>query len=117
MIAYKLFRLMKDKSLAPLFINPKLRLETGIWMEAEDHPTKGFAHRVGWHCCFKPIAPHLSMKTKGGSDRIWVQVEVEDWKKYDRPECQGGAWVLANRLKVIKRLPEILDTIGTNFNN
>lgn len=98
--AYKLVRKLKDGSLAPLFINQRLRLTFDEWLEAEDHPTKGFAHRPGWHCCFTQHAPHLSEK-----DRVWIEVEVEDFTKYDRPESQGGAWILANRMKVIRELP------------
>lgn len=97
MKGYKLFRLMKDGSLAPLFINKKQRITPGQWLPAEDHPTKGFAHRPGWHCCLKPEAPHLSKK-----GRVWCEVEFEDFTLHDRPECQGGQWVLANRLKVTR---------------
>ena len=96
MIAYKLVRKMKNGSLAPLFINKKLRLPIGKWLEAENHPTKGFQERMGWHCCFKPVAPHLSEK-----GRTWIKVEVTGWKSYDRPESQGGSWILADRMKVI----------------
>lgn len=99
MKAYKLVRQMKDGSLSPLFINKTSRLPIGEWMQAEDHPTKGFAHRPGWHCCFKPIAPHLSEK-----DRVWVEVEVLDYAVYNRPESQGGSWVLAQRMKVTRIL-------------
>lgn len=93
---YKLFRLRKDGSLGPLFINRKLRIPIGEWMEAEDHPKKGFAHRPGWHCCMVPNAPHL--KTSEG--RVWAQCTVEQYKIYDRPKSQGGQWVLAKRLRV-----------------
>jgi hypothetical protein len=50
MIAYKLFRKLKDGSLAPLFINKKTRIPLNKWLDAEPHPTKGFAFRKGWHC-------------------------------------------------------------------
>jgi hypothetical protein len=99
MIAYKLIRKMKDGSLAPLFINKKSRIPIGEWLEAENHPTKGFSVRKGWHCTLTPVAPHLSEK-----GRVWVQVEVEDTELYNRPESQGGMWVLAQRMKVIKEL-------------
>ncbi len=85
MKAYKLVRLRKDGSLGSLFINRKDRLSIGEWREAEDYPTKGYAHRPGWHCCFKPEAPHLSER-----DRVWVEVEVDDYKVFKRPESQGG---------------------------
>jgi hypothetical protein len=96
---YKLMRVRKNGTLGSLFINKKVVIPIGVWLQAELYPTKGFAVRKGWHCCFQPIAPHLS--TKG---RVWVECEVENWTKYDRPKSQGGAWVLANRMIVTKIL-------------
>lgn len=95
-VAYKLFRRRKDGTLGPLFINASQRIPVGEWLTAEDHPTKGFAHRPGWHCCLTPEAPHLKM-TK---DRVWAQVTVEDFEFHQRPESQGGRWLLAKRLRV-----------------
>lgn len=97
MIAYKLVRKMKDGSLSPLFINKKVRLPSNEWMEAESHPTKGFAFRQGWHCTLTPSAPHLSTK-----NRVWIKVEIEDFEYYDRPESQGGTWVLAQKMKILE---------------
>lgn len=99
MIAYKLVRKMKDGSLSSLFINKRGRLPLGIWLQAESHPTKGFAYRKGWHCTLQPVAPHLSTK-----DRVWVEVEIRDTEFYDRPESQGGTWVLAQQMKVLREL-------------
>jgi len=99
MTAYKLVRKMKDGSIAPLFINKKIRLPFNKWMDAESHPTKGFAFRKGWHCCLETNAPHLSKK-----NRVWVEVEIDDYEYYKRPESQGGTWVLAQKMKVIKEL-------------
>lgn len=99
MIAYKLVRKMKDGSLSPLFINKKSRLVLGEWMEAEDVPTKGFKHRKGWHCALEPKLPHLTM-----NGRVWIEVEVEDYKLHNRPKSQGGEWVLAQKMKVNKIL-------------
>jgi len=99
MIAYKLVRKMKDGSISPLFINRKLRLEYDIWYGSECHPTKGFAVRQGWHCCALPIAPHLTEK-----NRVWVEVQVEDFEKYSRPESQGGSWILADNIKYIREV-------------
>jgi len=96
MLAWKLFRLMKDGSIAPLFINKRLRLELNKWYEAECIPTKGFAVRKGWHVTAKPIAPHLSKK-----GRIWKQVEIKDYTVLQRPETQGGTWYLANKMRII----------------
>ena len=102
MKAYKLVRQLKDGSLAPLFINKRMRIEMGKWLEAESHPTKGFAHRPGWHCTLSPSAPHLSMNPKGCSPRVWVEVEIDDYEFFERPESQGGKWALANRIKFNK---------------
>ena len=99
MIAYKLMRI-KDGKLHPLFINRRQEIPIGKWMKAECHPTRGFAVRTGWHCCFKMLAPHLKKSLANGEQRVWVECEVQDWKSYDRPESQGGAWVLAQRMKV-----------------
>lgn len=104
MIAYKLIRQMKDGQLSPLFINKKSRIPVGEWLEAEHHPTKGFAERQGWHCTLKPIAPHLVETPKKGTPRVWVKVEIEDFEYYNRPESQGGTWVLAQRMKVLEIL-------------
>lgn len=99
MKAYKLIRKMKDGSLSPLFINKKSRIPVGVWMDAELNPTKGFAVRKGWHCTLTPEAPHLSKK-----NRVWIEVEVYDFEYFNRPESQGGTWVLAQRMKIIKEL-------------
>ena len=100
MKAYKLFKLRADGTLGPLFINASQRIPEGVWLKSEDHPTKGFAHRPGWHCTLKPEAPHLKMNSK----RIWCEVEVCETKLYNRPESQGGTWVLAEWLKITRRL-------------
>lgn len=99
MKAYKLVRKLKDGSLAPLFINKKSRLPIGVSMVAEPHKTKGFAFRPGWHCTLTPSAPHLSTK-----NRVWVEVEVEDFEIHSRPISQGGSWLLAQKMTIIKEL-------------
>ena len=101
MKAYKLLRI-KDGKLFPLFINRNVETPIGVEMIAECHPTKGFAIRKGWHCCFKPVAPHLKMHLSNGEQRVWVECNVEDWESYDRPESQGGAWVLAQKMTIIR---------------
>ena len=97
MEAYKLVRKMSDGSISPLFINKKSRLPLNKWMKAESYPTKGFAYRKGWHCTLKPIAPHLSTK-----NRVWIKVDIKDYEFYNRPESQGGTWVLAQKMKILK---------------
>jgi len=98
-IAYKLFRKRKDKTLAPLFINKKQVIILNEWLKAEEHQTSGYAFRPGWHCCVEPLAPHLSEK-----DRFWFKVEVEDFIYFKRPASQGGVWVLAQRMKVLEEI-------------
>lgn len=101
-IAYKLMRVKKDGKLYPLFINKTVATPIGVWLEAECHPAKGFAVRQGWHCCFSMNAPHLKRNLASGERRVWVKCLVEDYTTYDRPESQGGSWILANKMKVLE---------------
>lgn len=101
-IAYKLFRERKDGTLGPLFINRKLVVEPNKWMDAECHPTKGFAVRPGWHCTLFTVAPHLKTEWKSGEIRKWFKVEVSGITTFQRPGSQGGTWVLAEKLKVLE---------------
>ena len=98
MIAYKLFRVLKNGEITPLFINKTKRLPLKEWMEAEPHLTKDFKFRPYWHCTSKPIAPHLSMK-----NRAWYEVEIKDFKEMNRPNNQGGLWYLSNNLRIIQK--------------
>lgn len=102
MIAYKLLRKGKDGLLYPLFINKKNPTTFGEWIKAECFPTKGFAVRKGWHCCLLPYAPHLKMELASGEKRVWVEVEIKNYEFYERPESQGGTWVLAQDMKVLR---------------
>ena len=99
MTAYKLVRKRKNGTLAPLFINARMTLPIGVPLKSECHPTNGFAVRQGWHCTAKPVAPHLSPK-----GRVWVEVEIEDYTEFRRPESQGGLWFLADRMTVVREL-------------
>lgn len=94
---WKVFRKRKDGTLGPLFINARLRVPVGKWMKAEAHKTKGFAFRPGWHATIEKNAPHL--RTTG--DRVWCRVKLSGITYYNRPESQGGTWVLAKNLMVI----------------
>jgi hypothetical protein len=98
---WKLFRQRKDGSLGPLFINRKLRVPVGEWLPAEDHPTKGFAHRPGWHATSQPIAPHLK-EDPAHETRVWKMVELTGVKPIHRPASQGGTWFLADALRVVE---------------
>ncbi len=99
MIAYKLFKLRKNGTIGPLFINVRLVIDLGAWLEAEDHPTKGFAHRPGWHCGDTPEAPHLSER-----GRRWFKVEIKDFYRFPRPKHQGGEWLIAQRMRVLEEV-------------
>ena len=96
-IVYKLFRQRKDGSLGPLFIGASQRIPLGEWLQAEDIPTKGYAHRPGWHAGFLPEAPHL---TEAG--RVWAECEIPvgGYYRFPRPAHQGGEWVIAEAIKV-----------------
>jgi hypothetical protein len=99
MIAYKLFKQRKDGSLGPLFINRKQLLIVGGSYEAEEHPTKGYAFRPGWHVCAKKSAPHLSEK-----NRVWAEVSISQYTAHKRPESQGGLWYTAKYMTINKVL-------------
>ncbi len=100
--AFKLVRLKKDGTIGTLFIVRGQAMPFGEWLQAEENPTKGFAVRRGWHCTFTKHAPHLKKDLKSGEHRVWVEVEVEDYVTYERPESQGGAWILAEKMKIIR---------------
>lgn len=95
MITYKLFRQRKDGTLGPLFINATLRVPIGTWLPAEDHPTRGYAHRPGWHVGEMPHAPHLSE-----NGRVWCECTIGNYYRFKRPTNQGGEWLIADRLRV-----------------
>lgn len=96
--AYKLCTKRKSGTLGPLFINRPQVFTFNEWMPAEAFRVKGFAYRPGWHCSYKPYAPHLSTK-----DRTWIEVLVRDFREFQRPEAQGGMWLLSNQM-LIKRI-------------
>ena len=102
MKCYKLMKQRKDGSLGSLFINAKEKYQLNKWMDAEFIPTKGFADRYGWHCTLGTAnAPHLKRELKSGEKRVWVEVDVDGVELYNRPESQGGTWVLASKMKII----------------
>jgi hypothetical protein len=97
MLAYKLFRKRKNGTLGPLFINRPQIIIPNMWLPAKAYKTKGYSYRPGWHCCYKPNAPHLKME-----GRVWCLVEIEDWVEIYRPESQGGLWYLSQWIKLLK---------------
>ena len=102
MVGYKLVRRRKNGTLGPLFINRSLVLRLRVRYTAENHPTKGFAVRPGFHICSKPTAPHLSKK-----GRVWIKVRFSDFASHKRPVCQGGLWYVANSMTVLKVLNSV----------
>lgn len=100
MIGYKLFRKRKDGTYGPLFINRKQRLLRGITYAAEEHPTKGFAFRPGWHVCSKRDAPHL----RQDGDRVWCRVHFTKAAEINRPASQGGVWYLGSHLTILEEV-------------
>lgn len=103
--AYKLFNLRKDGSIGPLFINRKLRIPVGKWIIAENHQTKGYAKRPGWHASILPKAAHLAQGSKiSRGSRVWGRVELTGVKQWRRPSFQGGMWYIAERMRVLELL-------------
>lgn len=99
--AYKLCRKLKSGEITPLFINKTLRIPFDEWLEAEEHPTKGYKFRPHWHCMSEPSAPHLTEK-----NRVWVEIEMKEYKEMQRPESQGGTWYLADIVKFLRILDD-----------
>jgi hypothetical protein len=96
---YKLFRLRKDGTLGPLFIGRRQKIRPGEWLKAEDIPTKGYAHRPGWHSGLTPSAPHLTEK-----GRVWCECDAKGCYSFARPKHQGGMWIISNWIRVNKIL-------------
>lgn len=98
MVAYKLFRKLKDGSITSLFINKTQKLPLDVWLNAESYPTKGYALRPFWHCVDKiENVKHLSIK-----NRVWAEIEMLDYTTMKRPKNQGGIWYLAKQIKINK---------------
>lgn len=111
MTVYKLVAQYRDGSCHPLFIDRKRAFTFGEWMHCRNVPIKGFALRSaddseqigGWHCTFRTLAPHLAEELKSGEKRVWIECEAKGLtKRYERPESQGGAWVLVEWLRPIR---------------
>lgn len=139
MIGYKLFRIKKTRpgELFPLFIDKTRSVPIGKWVSAENIPTRGYAIRPGWHLGCLPKADHL-LKRDGTfpENRVWTKVyfvseidyndfvsesKTNDMKNvpingfyyFKRPKHQGGYWIIADKIKVIKILsPEEIENIN-----
>jgi hypothetical protein len=102
-IAYKLLRVRSDGTLGTLFINRQQVIPFNQWLQAGEYKTKGYALRPGWHATLKPEAPHLKMQLANGEVRQWYMVELINERVYNRPESQGGTWVLGSAMRVMKK--------------
>ena len=79
---YKLFEMDTHGNLYALFIDKKTIMPVGELLKAENHPTKGFANRPGYHIGQIPSAPWLmsadmtykSQRSKHWK-RVWAEVE------------------------------------------
>jgi hypothetical protein len=101
MNGYKLVRKRADGSYGPLFIHTSERWHLGDTVHAGDHPTKGYAHRPGLHAMAEPRAPHMNEHAPG---RVWVEVDLQDVRTFDRPRAQGGTWYLADQMTILREV-------------
>lgn len=139
--AYKLFRTLKTRpGLYPLFIGKTEAVPLNEWIDAKFIPTKGFAHRPGWHAGILPIAPHLrSKENRIQPNRVWARVAMpadRNWQeiadnsptkdirdrvptaghyRFSTNKLQGGAWIIGGALMIEKVLTnDEVSTILTN---
>ena len=74
-------------------------------MAKSDLPHPGLFHRPGFHCVHAPKAPHIKMKLRNGETRIWTKVKLSGWvTPHVRPDCQGGLWYTAEKMRIMKEL-------------
>ena len=98
-VGFKLLRKRANGTLGSLFINRKEIIPVGQWMQAEEHRTKGYYFRPGWHIMLTKSAPHLTEK-----GRVWARVAYADFETLIKPESQGGKWALAQKMMVLEVL-------------
>jgi hypothetical protein len=83
--------------LGPLFIERSRVLPVGKWMKSNDVPTRGYAHRPGWHSTPEMHAPHLSL-----NGRVWAKCEIADFYQLPRSERFGGIWYISDWMKILE---------------
>ncbi len=80
---YKLFEQDPEGNLYALFIDKKVVMPTDVWLKAENHPTKGFSPRPGYHIGEGiPSAPWLMSfdgTYKSQRSKYWRRVWAEVW--------------------------------------
>lgn len=118
--AYKLFRVNEKKpgQLFPLFIGKNEPVETGIWYDADDIPTSGFASRPGWHAGDLPMATHIGEKSKSGlkapdrrpANQVWAEISMsadKDWQpEANKRGTNKKGVVIAARADIKDQIPE-----------
>lgn len=85
---YKLFEQDSKGNLYALFIDKKTVMPVGEWLKAENHPTKGFGLRPGYHIGEGiPSAPWLMSfdgTYKSQRSKYWKRVWAEVWYVADK---------------------------------
>lgn len=133
---YKLFEMDTNNNLYPLFIDKKTIYPIGRWINAENHPTKGFARRPGIHAGEICSAPWLmsadgtykSQRSKHWK-RVWCEVECNTTVDYTpivenlpkkcftdkipengcykfRETGCNRTWLITDKIKIIRILDE-----------
>ena len=79
-IGYKLFEMDTNNNLYPLFIDKRTAYPIGEWIQAENHPTKGYAKRPGLHVgqiCSAPWLMSADGTYKSQRSKYWKRVWCE----------------------------------------
>ena len=104
---YKLLEMdVRTGSLYPLFIGKDRITAVGVWLPAEDIPTRGFSHRPGWHVNVSyPFAPQLldrsgryASRRGNHFKRVWCEVSYAMDIDYSAELRRTGARDLGNRI-------------------
>ena len=133
---FKLFEMDNMGNLYPLFIDKKTSYPIGVWINAGNHPTKGYAARPGLHTGQIPSAVWLmsangTYKSQRGKSwkRVWCEVEYNATVDYtsvveqlpkkcfvDKVPENGfykfretgcnRIWIITDRIKITKILTE-----------
>lgn len=87
-VGFKLFEQDSRGNLYALFIDKKTVMPVGEWLKAENHPTKGFSNRPGYHIGEGiPSAPWLMSfdgAYKSQRSKYWKRVWAEVWYVADK---------------------------------
>ena len=133
---YKLFEMDRFGNLYPLFIDKKTIYPMGQWIQAENHPTAGYAKRPGIHVGQICSAPWLMSadgvyKSQRGKHwkRVWCEVECNTTIDYTNiveqlpKKCfvdhipENGfykfretgcnrVWIITDKIKIIRMIDE-----------